>query len=47
MTRIAPDIFRKRLLIEGFYTIEIGDKNSSITSHTSRKSCRFEHRESR
>ena len=23
MTKIAPDIFRKRLLIEGFYTIEI------------------------
>jgi S-adenosylmethionine decarboxylase len=26
MTTIAPDIFRKRLLIEGFYTIEIDAK---------------------
>ena len=26
MTKIAPDIFRKRLLIEGFYTIGINEK---------------------
>ncbi len=29
MTTIAPDIFRKRLLIEGFYTIEI-DANKIV-----------------
>jgi hypothetical protein len=26
MTTIAPDIFRKRLLIEGFYTININEQ---------------------
>jgi hypothetical protein len=26
MTTIAPDIFRKRLLIEGFYTIDMDEK---------------------
>ncbi|MGH9906157.1 MAG: hypothetical protein ACRD8U_11325 [Pyrinomonadaceae bacterium] len=26
MTRIAPEIFRKRLLIEGFYSIEMDEK---------------------
>lgn len=26
MTKIAPEIFRKRLLIEGFYSIELDEK---------------------
>jgi|SRR5688572_24201644 len=26
MTTIAPDIFRKRLLIEGFYTIDVNEQ---------------------
>lgn len=26
MTKIAPDIFRKRLLIEGFYTIDVNER---------------------